>query len=207
MPSPSRSAMPSAPRSRRRSGDLQASRRACRANPRRARRRRRRRRLPRERHAERPPARGRRDRDHRRDVPARPRGRAAAVRFRGRGRAVALRPAARGQRHRSQGRSRSRLECFARRAPRGHRATRRGPLPGDPGRRARRRPSVSCSSSKARWPRRRPSPSPGRSGELVARDALVELGFSLVEAEQALAQVDPELPAEERVREALRSAA
>jgi len=47
----------------------------------------------------------------------------------------------------------------------------------------------------------------GASAELVARDALVELGFTLVEAEQALAQVDPELPAEERVREALRSAA
>ena len=43
--------------------------------------------------------------------------------------------------------------------------------------------------------------------ELVARDALVELGFSVVEAERALARVDPELPAEERVREALRSAA
>jgi len=43
--------------------------------------------------------------------------------------------------------------------------------------------------------------------ELVARDALVELGYSLVEAEQALAGVDPELPVEERVREALRSAA
>jgi Holliday junction DNA helicase RuvA len=43
--------------------------------------------------------------------------------------------------------------------------------------------------------------------ELVARDALVELGYSLVEAEQALAAVDPDLPAEERVREALRSAA
>jgi Holliday junction DNA helicase RuvA len=43
--------------------------------------------------------------------------------------------------------------------------------------------------------------------ELVARDALVELGYSLVEAEQALASVDPDLPAEERVREALRSAA
>jgi Holliday junction DNA helicase RuvA len=47
----------------------------------------------------------------------------------------------------------------------------------------------------------------GATRELVARDALVELGYSLVEAEQALAQVDPELPAEERVREALRSAA
>jgi Holliday junction DNA helicase RuvA len=43
--------------------------------------------------------------------------------------------------------------------------------------------------------------------ELVARDALVELGYSIVEAEQALAAVDPELSVEERVREALRSAA
>jgi holliday junction DNA helicase RuvA len=43
--------------------------------------------------------------------------------------------------------------------------------------------------------------------ELVARDALVELGYSLLEAEQALAGVDLDLPAEERVREALRSAA
>jgi Holliday junction DNA helicase RuvA len=49
--------------------------------------------------------------------------------------------------------------------------------------------------------------STGPVRELVARDALVELGYSVVEAEQALAQVDPELPAEERVREALRSAA
>ena len=44
-------------------------------------------------------------------------------------------------------------------------------------------------------------------GELTARDALVELGYSLVEAEQALATVDAALPVEERVREALRSAA
>ena len=50
-------------------------------------------------------------------------------------------------------------------------------------------------------------PAEGGSRELVARDALVELGYTLVEAEQALAAVDPELPAEERVREALRSAA
>jgi holliday junction DNA helicase RuvA len=42
---------------------------------------------------------------------------------------------------------------------------------------------------------------------VVARDALVELGYSVVEAETALARVDPELPPEERVREALRSAA
>ena len=47
----------------------------------------------------------------------------------------------------------------------------------------------------------------GAPSELVARDALVELGYSVVEAELALAAVDPELSAEERVREALRSAA
>jgi Holliday junction DNA helicase RuvA len=45
------------------------------------------------------------------------------------------------------------------------------------------------------------------STHLVARDALVELGYSLVEAEQALAPVDPELPVEERVRIALRGRA
>ena len=52
-----------------------------------------------------------------------------------------------------------------------------------------------------------PTPAGEAPRELVARDALVELGYSLVEAEQALAGVDPDLPAEERVREALRSAA
>jgi Holliday junction DNA helicase RuvA len=45
------------------------------------------------------------------------------------------------------------------------------------------------------------------SPHLVARDALVELGFSVVEAEQALARTDPDLPPEERVRLALRKAA
>ena len=44
-------------------------------------------------------------------------------------------------------------------------------------------------------------------GELVARDALVGLGYSIVDAERALAGVDPDLPAEERVRQALRKAA
>jgi Holliday junction DNA helicase RuvA len=44
-------------------------------------------------------------------------------------------------------------------------------------------------------------------GHVVARDALVELGYSVAEAEQALAPIDAELPAEERVRLALRSAA
>ncbi len=42
---------------------------------------------------------------------------------------------------------------------------------------------------------------------LVARDALVELGFSVLEAERALAGVDPELPPDERVKLALRRAA
>ena len=48
-------------------------------------------------------------------------------------------------------------------------------------------------------PRRRPT-------HLVARDALVELGYSVLEAEQRLADVDPELPPAERVRLALRAA-
>ena len=50
-------------------------------------------------------------------------------------------------------------------------------------------------------------PAVATSAHVVARDALVELGYTVVEAEQALAHTDPELPAEERVREALRSAA
>ena len=46
----------------------------------------------------------------------------------------------------------------------------------------------------------------GTRPHLVARDALVELGYSVGEAEQALASVDPDLPPEERVRHALRAA-
>jgi len=46
------------------------------------------------------------------------------------------------------------------------------------------------------------------SGEhLVARDALVELGWSLLDAERALAEVDADLSPEERVRLALKKAA
>ena len=47
----------------------------------------------------------------------------------------------------------------------------------------------------------------GTAGHVTARDALVELGYSVTEAEQALATIDPELPTEERVRLALRQAA
>jgi Holliday junction DNA helicase RuvA len=43
-------------------------------------------------------------------------------------------------------------------------------------------------------------------GHVVARDALVELGYSVVEAEQRLADTDPDLPPAERVRQALRAA-
>jgi Holliday junction DNA helicase RuvA len=42
--------------------------------------------------------------------------------------------------------------------------------------------------------------------ELVARDALVELGYSVPEAARALAATDPEAAPEERVRQALRAA-
>ena len=42
---------------------------------------------------------------------------------------------------------------------------------------------------------------------VVARDALVELGWSIVEAERALAETDPDESPEERVRQALKKAA
>ena len=51
------------------------------------------------------------------------------------------------------------------------------------------------------------APASEASTDLVARDALIELGYSLADAERALADVDPELSAEERVRVALRKAA
>jgi Holliday junction DNA helicase RuvA len=41
----------------------------------------------------------------------------------------------------------------------------------------------------------------------LARDALVNLGWSLLDAERALATIDEALPVEEQVREALRAAA
>jgi Holliday junction DNA helicase RuvA len=43
-------------------------------------------------------------------------------------------------------------------------------------------------------------------GHVVARDALVELGYTAAEAEQRLAATDPDLPPAERVRQALRAA-
>jgi holliday junction DNA helicase RuvA len=47
------------------------------------------------------------------------------------------------------------------------------------------------------------------SGDMhvVARDALVELGYTLIDAERALADTDPLLPPEDRVRLALKRAA
>jgi Holliday junction DNA helicase RuvA len=45
------------------------------------------------------------------------------------------------------------------------------------------------------------------TGDLTARDALVELGWSLIDAEHALANVDAGLSVEEQVRHALRAAA
>jgi len=44
-------------------------------------------------------------------------------------------------------------------------------------------------------------------GELLARDALVELGWSVADADRALAGVDESLPVEEQVRSALKKAA
>jgi Holliday junction DNA helicase RuvA len=50
-------------------------------------------------------------------------------------------------------------------------------------------------------------PESGPARAPLAREALVELGYSLADAEAALRRVDPELPVEEQVRNALRSAA
>ena len=43
--------------------------------------------------------------------------------------------------------------------------------------------------------------------DLTARDALVELGWAMVDAERALAGLEPDLPVAEQVRQALRAAA
>ena len=52
------------------------------------------------------------------------------------------------------------------------------------------------------------APAPGAApADLTARDALVELGYSLLDAEAALAGVDSALPVEEQVRAALKRAA
>jgi Holliday junction DNA helicase RuvA len=51
------------------------------------------------------------------------------------------------------------------------------------------------------------APGAGVDEHVVARDALVELGYSLVDAERALAETDTTAPPEERVRQALRRAA
>lgn len=51
------------------------------------------------------------------------------------------------------------------------------------------------------------TPRPGAGdGHGMARDALVELGYTVSEAEQRLADTDPDLPPEERVRAALKAA-
>ena len=47
----------------------------------------------------------------------------------------------------------------------------------------------------------------GTQPHVVARDALVELGYSPADAERALAATDPDAPPEERVRQALKQAA
>ena len=52
-----------------------------------------------------------------------------------------------------------------------------------------------------------PGVSGSSGGALLARDALVELGWSAVDAERALTDVDETLPVEEQVRAALKRAA
>jgi holliday junction DNA helicase RuvA len=52
-----------------------------------------------------------------------------------------------------------------------------------------------------------PAPGVSAGGPLLARDALVELGWSVVDADRALADVDETLSVEEQVRVALKRAA
>lgn len=49
-------------------------------------------------------------------------------------------------------------------------------------------------------------PVPAGKEDVLAREALVELGYSLLEADKALAEIDPDLPPEERVRQVLQAA-
>jgi Holliday junction DNA helicase RuvA len=49
-------------------------------------------------------------------------------------------------------------------------------------------------------------PAPAGKEDALAREALLELGYSISEAEKALSDTDPDLPAEERVRQALKAA-
>jgi holliday junction DNA helicase RuvA len=49
-------------------------------------------------------------------------------------------------------------------------------------------------------------PVPAAKEDALAREALLELGYSVGEAEKALSDTDPELPPEERVRQALKAA-
>jgi Holliday junction DNA helicase RuvA len=49
-------------------------------------------------------------------------------------------------------------------------------------------------------------PAPTAKEDVLAREALLELGYSVTEAEQALSDTDPDLPPEERVRQALQAA-
>jgi Holliday junction DNA helicase RuvA len=50
------------------------------------------------------------------------------------------------------------------------------------------------------------APAPAAKEDVLAREALVELGYSVAEADRALAETDADLPPEERVRLALQAA-
>jgi holliday junction DNA helicase RuvA len=49
-------------------------------------------------------------------------------------------------------------------------------------------------------------PPPSSKEDVLAREALIELGYSTAEAERALSETDPDLPPAERVRRALQAA-
>ena len=116
---------------------------------------------------------------------ARARGRAAAVRLRRRGRARAVRAAALRLRRGAEGRARDRLRLDPGRAAARDRARGHGAVRGDPGHRqedgaARRARAEGEARADAVARRAPPAPRPSS----WPRDALVELGYSVVEAER-----------------------
>ena len=138
-----------------------------------------------------------------RDAPARARGRAPALRLRERRRAGALRAAPRRHRRRAR-RSRSRSSPATRRPSCGARScarTRRlfQAIPGI-GKKTAQRVVLELREKVAPLAAVEAPHLGAGDGHIVARDALVELGYTVAEAEQRLADDDPDLPPAERVR-------
>ena len=158
-------------------GDRAAARHSGRAPPGRPRPRRERRRLPRRGHAQRAEARRGPRGGHARDPHRRPRGCAPAVRLRRRRRARAVRALALRRRGRAEGGAGDRLGLVSCGAPPRDRARGHGTLRGDP-RDRQEDGAAGRARAEDKIVRRVALPEVRHDGHLVARDALVELGWT-----------------------------